>query len=211
MKILVNEGAYTIESVTDKPLEHIERSGRTCYQSGHKIGPGSAEKFVRMIRKRGHHTLFEHVTMTVRFENHSRGFTHELVRHRMAVFSQESTRYVDESDLHFVMPPDMRKLICGHDDIGYSDVEDIVKELESIYRLLLKCGIRREDARQFLPIGTTAEIVCTANWREWRHIFSLRCEKHAHWEIRRTMRMLLAECIERWPAAFDDLQHLLEG
>ena len=99
MQILKDAGTYDIltpESELREQLLRIERAGRTCYQSEKsEITTATAEKFVRMILKRGHESVIEHSNMTVRFSNISRGFTHEMVRHRLCAFSQESTRYVD--------------------------------------------------------------------------------------------------------------------
>ena len=109
--ILKNAGSHKILAILvglkgESPLELIELCGRTSYQSRDRITSSSAEKFVEMLRNRGHESVLEHSCMTVEFNNVSRGFTHELVRHRLASFTQESTRYVDESNFYVVIPPD---------------------------------------------------------------------------------------------------------
>jgi len=110
-EILQNQGSHRILAVMagpegESPLQLLELAGRTAYQSRDKISKESAARFVEMLRKRGHESVIEHSAMIVEFNNVSRGFTHELVRHRLASFTQESTRYVDESDFRVVIPPD---------------------------------------------------------------------------------------------------------
>jgi thymidylate synthase (FAD) len=210
MKILIEDGTFEILEATPNAMQVIERAGRTCYKSEDRITDESAEKFVAMLIERGHESVIEHASATVLFQNHSRGFTHELVRHRLASFSQESTRYVKQDDLHFVMPPVLKQkeyLIGGalYGGFDYVSPEIMVKTLQDFYAALLKAGVPPEDARQFLPIGTSSDIVVTANLREWRHIFRLRCSKKAHWEIRRTMRNLLDEFRKRWKPVFEDV------
>jgi len=207
MKILKNAGNFEIlnEDQLEQQLRTIESAGRVCYQS--EKGPitlESARKFIRMILKRGHESVIEHSSMTVRFSDVSRGFTHELVRHRLCAFSQESTRYVDESDLHFVTPP--HKDERGWIQSGRTIPTAAIVNLEQVYRDLIAAGWKRDDARQFLPIGTRAQIVCTANFREWRHIFKTRTGKPAHWEIRRVMGLLLAHVQPLLSPIFDDFK-----
>ncbi len=165
-----------------------------------------------MIRKLGHESVLEHSAMTVEFNNISRGFTHELVRHRLASFTQESTRYVDKSNFVFIFPPDknpnkkiINLLLPNGKKIKISP-KDWIKMNENIYRSLRKLGWPCEDARQFLPIGIKTQIVITANFREWRHIFKLRCDSHAHWEIRRAMVNLLEDVQKLIPVVFDDFK-----
>lgn len=216
-KILKNQGSYKILSITtglqgENHLELIELAGRTAYQSREKITNESATKFVGILRKSGHESVLEHSAITVEFNNLSRGFTHELVRHRLAAFTQESTRYVDESDFLVVIPPDKdpdEKLVSlnfgNSKDIKVS-FQDWINLNEQMYRGLRKAGWIAQDARQTLPIGIKAQIVITANFREWRHIFKLRCSPDAHWEIRQVMVDLLDDLQERVPVIFGDFQ-----
>ena len=142
----------------------------------------------------------------------SRGFTHELVRHRLASYTQESTRYVDESDFRVVIPPDKdsdEKLV----ELSLPNKEKIkisfgewINLNEQMYRGLRKVGWIPQDARQILPIGIKSQIVITANLREWRHIFKLRCAPDAHWEIRRVIINLLKDVQQIIPIIFDDLK-----
>lgn len=209
--ILKDAGYHEILSITPFPLELIELAGRTSYQSEDKITVESARKFVKMLIDRGHESVLEHVSMTVRFSNVSRGFTHELVRHRLMAITQESTRYTDESSLRVVIPPGKDQ----DEEITLTNDKGIIYGLtfrnwanisERMYKGLLAAGWHYQDARQVLPIGITAQIVVTANFREWRHIFRLRTAPDAHWEIRRVMTNLLKEVKERVPVVFDDIR-----
>lgn len=229
MEILQNAGSHRILAIMagsagESPLELIELAGRTSYQSRNRITKGSATKFVRMLRKIGHESVLEHSSMTVEFNNVSRGFTHELVRHRLVAYTQESTRRVDESDFGVVIPPDRdpdEKLVTLQifDQIGVVSIPHIftvsfgewMKLNEQMYRGLRKASWKPEDARQVLPIGIKSQIVDTCNLREWRHIFRLRCAKDAHWEIRRVMVNLLREVQKRIPVIFDDFVIAKDG
>lgn len=216
-EILQNAGSHRILAILvglegENPLQLIELAGRTSYQSREKITEGSADKFVEMLRKRGHESVIEHSAMTVEFNNVSRGFTHELVRHRLASYTQESTRYVDESNFLVVIPPGKdpdEKLVelnlPGGGKIKVS-FRDWMELNEQMYRGLRKAGWVPQDARQVLPIGIKSQIVVTANFREWRHIFKLRCAPDAHWEIRRVMLNLLKDVQKRVPVIFDDFE-----
>lgn len=216
-QVLKNQGSHKILSIMigvqgENPLQLIESAGRTAYQSRDRITDESAAKFVEMIRKRGHESVLEHSCMTVEFDNVCRGFTHELVRHRLVAYTQESTRYVDESNFKVVVPPDKDKdekvvdlnLPDGKSlNVSFQEWMDIN---EQMYRGLRKAEWVQQDARQVLPIGIKAQIVATANFREWRHIFKLRCGPAAHWEIRRVMVNLLKDVQKKIPVVFDDFK-----
>jgi thymidylate synthase (FAD) len=208
-EILVPSGELNAEDI----YRSIEYAGRTCYQSQEKMTGESSEKFIRTLLARGHESVLEHISLSVKFKDVSRGFTHELVRHRLCTFSQESTRYVKTENLKFVMPLDKKtdnELFGWVDILGPGGNErqspySIIEMFESIYKRLLAKGWKPEDARQFLPIGTACEIVCTTNLREWRHIFKMRCDRHAHWEIRGVMLDLLKVFYKELPIIFEDL------
>ena len=214
-KILKNKGSHQILAIMawldDKdPIQLIETAGRTAYQSRDKITEDSAVKFVKMLRDRGHESVLEHSAMTVEFNNVSRGFTHELVRHRLASYTQESTRYVDESNFLVVIPPNKdadEKIVELNlpnkikTKVSFQEWMDLN---EQMYRGLRKNNWLPQDARQVLPIGIKSQIVITCNFREWRHIFKLRIVSQAHWEIRRVMLNLLTEVKEKLPIIFDD-------
>ena len=185
----------------DNALEIIERSGRTCYKSENKIGPGSSEKFVKMIINLGHETVIEHVNASVRFIT-NRGVTHELVRHRLCSFSQESTRYVRyDGQMEFIKPVWWNKW----SNAEKSEWESALTNSENAYRKLLEYGSKPQEAREVLPNSLKTEIVTTANLREWRHIFKLRCSKAAHPQIRALMQDCLKGFSLSIPIIFDDL------
>lgn len=185
------------------PLELIERTGRTCYKSEQRITPGSAEKFVKMLVELGHEAVIEHVHASVLFIT-NRGVTHELVRHRMASYAQESTRYVRyNGGMEFIKP-------IWWNDANYSQEQkdnwsNAMQLSEDLYHKALELGDKPEQARELLPHSLKTEIVVTANLREWRHIFKLRCSSKAHPQI----RMLMLDCLRGFaqeiPIVFDDL------
>lgn len=208
--ILKDAGYHEILSINANPLELIELAGRTAYQSQDKITGESAKKFVKMLRDRGHESVIEHSSMTVRFSDVSRAFTHELVRHRLMAITQESTRYVDESNFKVVIPPDKdpnKTVVTLTMPGGFYKVsfQQWMELNEQMYRGLQAAGWPNQDARRVLPIGIKSQIVVTANFREWRHIFKLRTAANAHWEIKRVMTNLLHEVKGRIPVIFDDI------
>ena len=183
-------------------LKRIEAAGRTCYKSEDKITDESAEKFVSMVIKRGHHSVIEHESLSVRFVC-DRGVTHEMVRHRLCSVSQESTRYVNyqSDDIQFIKP-------MWYDDS--SEHQQKIWELscrasEAAYKDLITSGWRPEQARSVLPNSLKTEIVITANMREWRHILNLRCSKAAHPQMREIMVPLLFELSYKLPCLFQDI------
>ncbi|XOA43222.1 MAG: FAD-dependent thymidylate synthase [Candidatus Nealsonbacteria bacterium] len=177
----------------------------------------SATKFVEMLRKLGHESVLEFSSMIVQFNNVSRGFTHELVRHRLASYVQESTRRVDESDFEVVIPPTkdpdekLVELILPNDKKIKVSFRDWMDLNEQMYRGLRKAEWKCEDSRQVIPIGIKSQIIVGANFREWRHIFKLRCAPGAHWEIRRVMINLLKDVQKRVPIVFDDFKVSEDG
>jgi thymidylate synthase (FAD) len=220
MKILKNAGSFKIlDSQEDLQLQmiKIEKAGRTCYQSSvDKINMHTVYKFIEMLIKRGHESVLEHGCMTVQFNNCSRGLTHELVRHRLMAISQESTRYVDYAkpgedldldkfQLYCVVPPHKNENEWIElEDGSKTSLENMFQTIEMFYRGLRKAGWKPEDARQILPIGLKSQIVVTANFREWRHIFKMRTAKVAHWEIRGIMCQLLKKVKNDLNPLFDD-------
>ena len=227
-KILQSQGEYKILGIMtglegEAPLQLIETAGRTAYQSRDKITPESAVKFAEALRKRGHESVFEHSCMIVEFNNVSRGMTHELVRHRIASFTQESTRYVDEKEFTTIAPPkkDLKEKLVelnlpGAENSGLKvslkvSYEDWMNLNEQMYKGLRSAGWVPQDARQVLPTAIESQIVVTANLREWRHIFKMRCSIDAHWEIREVMVKLLKDVQKRVPVLFDDFQIAEDG
>lgn len=188
------------------PLEFIEAAGRTCYKSEDKIDEGSAKKFVSKILRSGHESVIEHVSASVRFIT-NRGVTHELVRHRLCAYSQESTRYVDYADnIEFVLPVWVTSDAVGSVyETGMAKFIESLESSERAYRALRDEGWRPEQAREVLPNALKTEIVMTANLREWRHVFRLRTSKAAHPQIRSLMRSCLLGFQDVIPVLFDDL------
>lgn len=177
-------------------LELIENAGRTCYKSESR---GEPERFARMLLKSGHHSVFEHVSASVRIIT-NRGVSHELVRHRLASYSQESTRYVRyDSDTEFIKPvwwdswTEEKRMLFRTACIN----------AEQSYKGLLESSAKPEQAREVLPNSLKTEIVMTANLREWMHVFSLRCLKQAHPQMRSLMLSVMEGFRERVAVLFD--------
>ncbi len=189
----------------DKPVNacpRIEYAARHCYQSHGQSHSHDPIKFVEMLIRRGHETPIEHVSATVLIET-DRGVTHELVRHRLASYSQESTRYCDYSgDLRFIRP------VWLLDDDTY-EARDIwychCEETGIAYSKLRAAGWSPQQARTVLNNSVSAKIVMTANLREWRHIFKLRTSKAAHPQMRHLMIDMLHEFKNAIPVIFDDI------
>ena len=206
MKII--NACYSIETPIDgaEILKRIEKAGRTCYKSEDRITAESAEKFVRMLIERGHESVLEHESITVRFVC-DRGVSHEIVRHRLASYSQESTRYCNYSNdrfrnnITFIKP-------CFLDEGtgGYKLWKQAMFIAEKEYFELLNLGCTPQEARSVLPNSTKTEIVMTANLREWRHFLKLRTAKAAHPQMRELTVPLLHELQERIPVVFDDIK-----
>lgn len=185
------------------PLEIIEKAGRTCYKSEERITPGSAETFVQNIINLRHESVIEHVFASVRFIT-NRSVTHELVRHRLCSFSQESTRYVKyEGNMEFIKP------VWWNDKDYPNERKQLwiltMENAENFYQQAIKAGEKPEQARELLPHSLKTEIVMTTNLREWRHIFGVRCAKAAHPQIRALMRNCLQGFAVAIPIVFDDL------
>lgn len=188
-----------------KLLKHIESAGRTCYKSEHLIGPDTAGGFVRRILGSGHHSVIEHAGFSVRFII-DRGVSHELVRHRLAAFSQESTRYANYSKDKFGKEITViRPLFWRTGTKEYQLWLKAMQEAEEAYMNLLAMGTKAQEARSVLPNSLKTDIVMTANLREWRHVLDLRCSQPAHPQIREVMLPLLADLHESLPVVFDDI------
>jgi thymidylate synthase (FAD) len=191
---------HEIIQITPNALYLIERAGRTCYRTCDKITDDSSSNFAQMILDKGHESVIEHASMTVKFTT-SRNVTHEMVRHRIASFSERSTRYVDlqQGDMEFIEPiwwP-------GASDTAKAVFESCLEQAEKSYRLLRAAGWRPEQAREVLPGCLATEIVVTANLREWRHILKLRTSKAAHPQMRALMCGLLGDVRIKMPVIFE--------
>lgn len=189
-------------------LKRIEQCGRVCYKSEDKITEDSAEKFVANIIKRGHEAVLEHCSFTVKFIC-DRGVSHEIVRHRLAAYCQESTRYCNYSkdgfgnEITVIEPCYLNK---EEYPIMYDKWVSACLDSETYYFELLSLGATPQEARAVLPNSLKTEVVMTANIREWRHFFKLRCSKAAHPQMREVAIMLLNKCKEEVPILFDDIQ-----
>lgn len=205
------EPSYIIEDEIDakRMMRTIERAGRTCYKSEHNISEGSAEKFISNIIKRGHESVIEHEKITVRFIC-DRGVTHEMVRHRLASYSQESTRYCNYANDKFGNELTFIKPCFWNEDTeaGKAKMELWKKSMQNIeneYNELIALGARPEEARSILPNSLKTEIVVTMNLRAWRNFFRLRTAPAAHPQIRQIAIALLEELKEKLPVVFGDL------
>lgn len=191
------------------PEQFLERAGRICYKSEDRITATSASAFVAMIENRGHLSVLEHCTASAHLVC-DRGVTHELVRHRIASFSQESTRYCNYTKskhnrtIGAIEPPFV--FSDNADQAHRHAVEDEWREAmvdaEKHYFELIELGQPPQIARSVLPIGLKTEIVMTANLREWMHVFTLRCSKKAHPQIRHLMLKALDDFAETIPSIF---------
>lgn len=187
-------------------LKSIEQAGRVCYKSEDKITDGSAEKFVAGIIKRGHEAVLEHQAITVKFIV-DRGVSHEIVRHRLAAYCQESTRYCNYSKDGFgneitVIEP----CFWDKESEEYQLWFKCMKYAEEMYLQLLHSGASPQEARSVLPNSLKTEVVMTANLREWRHFFKLRTASAAHPQMREVAIALLAEFQRLVPVVFDDIE-----
>jgi thymidylate synthase (FAD) len=200
--------SVVIESNVDGDyiLGQIEKAGRTAYKSEDKITGDSARGFVDMIRKRGHLSVLEHQSVTVRVIC-DRGVTHEIVRHRLAAYTQESTRYCNYSKGKFggeitVIDP----IFFSHDSEKYRVWKDTIAKIEEAYNKLIELGATPQEARSVLPNSLKTEIVMTMNLREWRHFFTLRTSAAAHPQMREIAVPLLEEFKRLIPVVFDDIE-----
>lgn len=206
MKII--NASYRIETPIDSNqiLKRIEKAGRTCYKSEDRTTDESAEAFIRKLIERGHESVLEHESITVRFVC-DRGVSHEIVRHRIASFSQESTRYCNYSndrfgyEITFIKPCFLPEV-----SVTYRLWKRAMFVAEKKYFGLLSWGCTPQEARSVLPNSTKTEVVMTANLREWRHFLKLRTAKAAHPQMRELTVPLLHELQERIPVVFDDIQ-----
>lgn len=205
---LIKSSYYILSDVDeDRILKSIEIAGRTCYKSEDKITPSSSKKFVKMIVKRGHLSVIEHESLSIRFI-FDRGISHEMVRHRLSSFSQESSRYVnyskDKSD-NQISVIDISKHLKNASSFDIW-VEAMVNA-EKSYLAMIENGEKPEIARSVLPNSTKTEIVVTANLRQWRLIFTQRTAKVAHPQIREVMRPLLNDLKFLIPIIFEDITY----
>lgn len=178
--------------------EKIEIAGRVCYQSEPK---GDPEKFIRMIIKRGHESVLEHGSLTFKVRT-NRAIANEIVRHRLASYSQESTRYVKYDDIEFIPWIDPRGLKINH----LYELENLYADIEFLYKNLIENNFKPEDARDILPNATATTLVMTMNFRELRHFLKLRLDKAAHPQIRELAGMILEILKDKYPVFVEDIE-----
>lgn len=171
-----------IIAFTPSPEQLIEEAARICYDSFEKKSPGSHVRIIDHLIRSGHESVLEHASVTFRVGGVSRALTHQLVRHRLASYSQRSQRYVKETEPQYVTPPSIENY-DGEFDLNKA-YDEFMESCWYFYNALLKRGVKGEDARFVLPNACCSEIIITMNFRELRHFFKLRTSKHAQWEIR---------------------------
>ena len=189
----------SVELVNPMPykeaLNITELATRVCYKSEDKMKEGSAEKLIKGIIKSKHFGCLEHVNLTVKFIC-DRACSHQLVRHRLMSFNQKSQRYCKEDNLEVIKPEGLENTSLWLESC---------RQAENAYAELIRRGEKPEVARGVLPNSTATEIYATANIREWRHFFELRCDKTAQKDIRMLALELLCQMFEKYPVFFEDL------
>jgi thymidylate synthase (FAD) len=209
MKIV--EPGFEIMALPDGEtvLKLIELAGRTCYKSESRITPDSSKSFAQTIMRSGHEAVIEHVGATVRFIC-DRGVSHEIVRHRLAAYCQESTRYCNYGKADEITV--IRPLFWAPGSEQFSQWQVAMSMCEQQYMYLLQIGATPQEARSVLPNSLKTEVVMTANMREWRHFFKMRAiNPKAHPQMRQIAMPLLTEFQTRVPVLFDDIQDPREG
>lgn len=208
MKVIKPYFEILSEVEGNKILKNIEICGRTCYKSENLITDASAAVFVENILKRGHESVIEHEKVTVRIVC-DRGVSHEIVRHRIASYSQESTRYCNYqkdkfgNELTFIKP-----MFWEENSPEYNIWYDTMQKIEENYMQLINMGAKPQEARSILPNSLKTEIVVTMNLREWRHFFKLRTSEAAHPQMREIAGMILKEFKNLIPIIFDDFSNI---
>ena len=195
----IKEPSVKLLAVTPNAEKLIEEAGRTCYLSLGRITDESEKNFIRKSIISGHHSILEHASASFRILGASRAFTHQLVRHRLASYSQQSQRYVDEAGFNFILPPEILK-----NSEALALYRGFMNQAAETYASLRKLGMKKEDARFVLPNALESQIVFSANFRELRTIFNLRLARSAQWEIRRVCLLMLKILQAEAPSVFGD-------
>jgi thymidylate synthase (FAD) len=195
-----------LKRVTPDPEQEIVEAGRVCYQSESQSEEND-KKFIKSLIKSGHDSVLEHASATFNITGVSRAMSHQMVRHRLCSFSQQSQRYVKEDQFDFVTPPAIL-LMDLPDDSGLNAEDDYTRDMHIIQEMYDKWkarGLKNEDARFVLPNACCTEMEVSANFRQWRWVFHERCDHHAQWEIRKAMNECLMDLYEIAPTVFGDL------
>ena|SRR4030066_2489812 len=216
MKIIKQSWEFINCPNGEELLKQIEFIGRCCYKSEEKITTDSVKVFVKKLIDSGHHAMIEHGSISVKMIT-DRGVTHEIVRHRVASYAQESTRYCNYSKNKFgneitvILPVDydweIHGVLTDLDQVQYETWKEAMEYCEKSYLRLLRDGASPQLARSVLPNSLKTEIVMTANPREWRHFFNLRCSKAAHPQMQELARSMLAGFQKDIPILFDDISY----
>lgn len=188
---------------TSQPEKTVAIAGKRCYSSAdnenlsQKINEEAVAKFIHKLISLGHHSALEHASFTFTAEGISRVTSHQLVRHRLASYSQQSQRYVKEDQFDYVIPP-----LINEQASLKNIFDNTMQELQKIYGQFLEAGILPEDARYVLPNATETKIIFTMNARELLHFFRLRCCLRSQWEIIQLADNMLAEVKKAAPNIF---------
>jgi len=185
------------------PEELLEHAGRVCYRSEGRGDPG---RFLQARIREGHESIIEHASATFEISGISRSCSHQLVRHRLASYSQESQRYVDMSDPEWVIPP-----AIAENTEARAVWDEFADGVQAAYRALRELGVRKEDARFALPNAAATRIIVTMNFRELLHVFRLRISPAAQWEIRDVCVQMLELVSPVAPGVFGDLREELKA
>ena len=195
----------------DEILKIIEKVARTCYKSEDKINNKSANKLITRLITSGHEAMIEFFDITVKFIC-DRGVSHEIVRHRIASYAQESTRYCNyskdkfDNQITYIRPNFWNGCPESDDDCEkHVILEQMLIDIEKAYNKLIKLGASPQEARYILPNGLKTEINVKMNLREWRHFFKLRCSKAAHPQMRELAIPLLNELKNKIPLIFNNI------
>lgn len=203
---IVNASFEIMDTINpEEMLKNIEKFGRVCYKSESNTTEDSASPFIARIIKNGHESVIEHEKISVKIIC-DRGVSHEIVRHRIASYSQESTRYCNYtmnkfgSELTFIKP-----VFWEEDSQQYEIWINAMQNIEKTYMQLISLSIPPEQARAVLPNSLKTEIIVTMNLREWRHFFKLRTSNRAHPQMREISVPLLQEFKKMLPCVFEDI------
>jgi len=186
-------------TVTKDPEHIIAKAARISHRSKSK-GREDDKRLLRQLLKAGHMSVFEHAVVTFKITGISRAALAQLTRHRLASFTVESQRYVDTRNNKVIVPPSIQD-----NPEAYDEFIRLVAHAKETYKRLLELGIRKEDARYALPLGTATSLYLTTNFRELRHIIKVRTDRRAQWEVRKLARKLLGSIMGVAPTVFEDL------
>lgn len=201
MKIVEQNAKLLNKQDYETAVRLVESAGRLCYQSEPSKDLEGAEKFINNLIKAGHESVVEHLSISMLLTT-NRNISHQIVRHRIASYSQLSSRYVVQGGEFGieVIPP---AFPIGSDE--YEIFRTSVESAEHAYNKLKSMGVKNDLAREVLPGCIKTELVMTANVREWRHFFRLRCDKASHYQIRELAKLALIKAYNAYPCFFEDL------